>query len=346
MIWADLKRRENRIILGVVALLMVFVTLGLREIANRPTGYADYPAGDPGERVLVVVQEGATGEEIARTLAQAGVIASWQSFFQLAISDTRAGRIAPGSYRVDSRIPAETALEQLLDKERIVGLISLRDGTRLSEVTAILERLNYEKVGQALDEVSLPDGFKGRSLEGYLYPARYSFEPGRSAVDVIDAMVARFVEATKDLDLRNNPGGLTPSEVVTLASLVEAEGTPDVFGKIARVIYNRLKIGMPLQLDATIHYLQGTRGEISVTFEETKMKSAYNTYLNRGLPPGPIGSPTRSAILAAVEPEQGDWLYFITVAPQDTRFTRSYEEFLDLKKLYRENYRNGLFDND
>jgi UPF0755 protein len=76
------------------------------------------------------------------------------------------------------------------------------------------------------------------------------------------------------------------------------------------------------------------------------MKSAYNTYLNRGLPPGPIGSPTRSAILAAVEPEQGDWLYFITVAPQDTRFTRSYEEFLDLKKLYRENYRNGLFDND
>ena len=159
-------------------------------------------------------------------------------------------------------------------------------------------------------------------------------------------MVERFQVAVQDLDLEKNPGDLSPDQLITLASLIEAEGTPDVFNKISRVIYNRLAIGMPLQLDATIHYLQGTRGEISLTLAETKIQSRYNTYLNRGLPPGPIGSPTRSAILAALDPEPGDWLYFITVAPKDTRFTRSYDEFLDLKRLYRENYRKGLFEND
>ena len=346
MLWSDLKRRDNLIVLSVVAVMLILVTLGLREIANRSVGYADFSSGNPGENVIVVVEEGATGEAIARSLADADVIASWQSFFQLAISDSRAGRIAPGSYRLESRIPAVEALEQLLDKDRIVGLISLRDGVRLAEVESILRKLGYEEIEEAFTSVAPPMGFTANSLEGFLYPARYSFEPGRTSSEVIEAMVERFQVAVQDLDLEENPGDLSPDQLITLASLIEAEGTPDVFNKISRVIYNRLAIGMPLQLDATIHYLQGTRGQISLTLAETKIQSRYNTYLNRGLPPGPIGSPTRSAILAALEPEPGDWLYFITVAPKDTRFTRSYDEFLDLKRLYRENYRKGLFEND
>lgn len=346
MFWLDLKKRENLVVLTVVALLLMLVTLGLREVANRSTGYSDFAAGNPGENVVVVVGDGDTGEAIARSLAEVGVIASWQSFFQLALADARSSRIAPGSYRLERRIPAREALEQLLDRERIVGLISLRDGVRLGEVKDILKELKYTSIDESFEQVAHPDGFNGTSLEGFLYPARYSFEPGRSTKEVLEAMVERFAVAIQDLDLEDNPGELTRNEVITLASLVEAEGTPDVFGKISRVIYNRLRIGMPLQLDATIHYLQGTRGEISLTLAETKIRSGYNTYMNRGLPPGPIGSPTRSAILAALNPDQGDWLYFITVAPKETRFTRSYDEFLQLKKLYRENYRNGLFDND
>lgn len=323
---------------------MVLVTLGLREIANQSSSYTDFPSGDPGESVTIIVRDGATGEEIARTLDEEGVISSWQVFFQLAITDSRASRIAPGSYRIDTRIPALEALEQLLDKNRILGSITLRDGVRLSEVKEILKELSYQGVDETIRKAQLPSGFKGSSLEGFLYPARYSFEPGTPTSEVIAAMISRFGSAIADLDLKENPSGLDPYELITLASLVEAEGTPDVFGKISRVIHNRLKLGMPLQLDATIHYVQGIRGEISLTLAETKIRSGYNTYLNRGLPPGPIGSPTRAAIIAAINPEAGDWIYFITVAPGDTRFTRSYDEFLEWKGLYRQNYRNGLFD--
>jgi UPF0755 protein len=208
----------------------------------------------------------------------------------------------------------------------------------------ILGELGYQDIDEALKSITLPSGIEGASVEGFLYPARYSFEPGTSTVEVMNAMIRRFEAAVADLDLTRNVADLSAKDLITVASLVEAEGTPDVFAKIARVIYNRLRIGMPLQLDATIHYLQERRGEISLSLKETKIQSAYNTYLNRGLPPGPIGSPTRAAIIASLEPADGDWLYFITVAPGDTRFTRSYDEFLELKRLYRENYRSGLFD--
>jgi UPF0755 protein len=339
----DLKDRENQKVLALVGILLLLVTLGLREIANRQSAYADYASGVSGPAVTVIVKEGASGEEIARSLDALDVIASWQSFFQIAIIDPRSKRIAPGTYRIDSRVPARQALEQLLDKGRIQGLITLRDGVRVAEVKEILKSLGYENVDQEIRATKVPDGFTGGSLEGFLYPARYSFEPNTSTARVIAAMVRRFESAIADLDLSSNPAGFTPDEVLTVASLIEAEGTPDVFAKISRVIFNRLERGLPLQLDASIHYIQGSRGEVSLTLKETQIQSRYNTYLNRGLPPGPIGSPTRAAILAALSPDQGDWIYFITVAPKETRFTASYEEFLTWKRLYRENYRNGLF---
>ena len=125
---------------------------------------------------------------------------------------------------------------------------------------------------------------------------------------------------------------------------MESEGTPDVFGNVARVIFNRLQIGMPLQFDSTVHYALDRRGEIRVSLKETKVASNYNTFLNRGLPPGPIGSPTRAAFDATLNPPQGDWLYFVTVKPGETRFTSSYETFLRWKAEYKANFRKGLFE--
>lgn len=340
----SLRDRTNQRVLAVVAVLLVLVTLGLREIANRPQTFDDFSEGISEASVEIVVEEGESGEAIARKLDQRGVIASWQVFFQLAISDPRAARIAPGTYRIDTKIPAIEALEQLLDPSRMEGLITLRDGVRLTEVRELLESLGYEEVDEALKKISTPAGFSAKSLEGYLYPARYSFEPGTSTDEIVSAMVKRFESALKGLDLGGNEFDLTSEEMITVASLIEAEGTPDVFAKISRVIHNRLKKGMALQLDSTVHYLQGSRGEISLSLDETKVNSPYNTYRVRGLPPGPIGSPTRAAIVAALEPEEGNWLYFITVAPRKTRFTNSYEQFLEWKQLYRENYRKGLFD--
>ena len=342
--FASLLDRSNRRILLLVGVLLVLVTLGLREVANRPSTFADYPTGVSESSVQVIVESGQTGEEIARELERLDVIASWRAFFTLAVTDSRAERIAPGSYRIDRKIPASEALEQLLDPERIEGLIALRDGVRVDEVRKLLKSLDYKDVDQVIDETRPPVGFDLPTLEGFLYPARYSFEPGTATQSVVDAMKLRFQAAIDDLDLTKNAGNFTPEEIIIIASLIEAEGTPDVFSKVSRVILNRLRIGMPLQLDSTIHYIQGSRGEISLSLNETKVKSPFNTYQNRGLPPAPIGSPTRAAIQSAIAPEAGNWIYFITVAPGDTRFTDSYQQFLDWKALYRENYRSGLFD--
>jgi UPF0755 protein len=157
-------------------------------------------------------------------------------------------------------------------------------------------------------------------------------------------MTERFYRALAENDLNNLPQGISPDEFLIIASIVEAEGTPDVFSKIARVIYNRLERKMALQMDSTVHYIKRERGNIALSLAATKIDSPYNTYQRQGLPPGPIGSPTSAAMRATLNPEAGDWLYFITVAPKETRFTKSYDEFLQWKELYRKNYKAGLFD--
>lgn len=331
-------------LLSLALLLMVFLTLGLREVAQRPTSAPDYRAGISTAEVNFVVNSGDSGAIIASNLEKAGIIKSSTTFFRLAVADSRSARIAPGTYQLSVKIPARTALDQLLDLERIIGLITLRDGVRLSEVKALLKDDGYKEVEAAFAKIAPPTEFQGRDLEGYLYPAKYSFTPEASSEDVLRAMVKRFSQAVVNFDFSDNPAGLSPHEIITVASLVEAEGTPDVFGKVARVIYNRLKIGMALQFDSTIHYFLNQRGDISLRLNQTKIANPYNTYLNRGLPPGPIGSPTRTAIEAALNPEPGNWLYFITLAPGQTRFTNSYEEFLQWKVIYRENLRKGIFD--
>ena len=333
-------RRSDGMVLSIVSILLVLVTMGLREIANAPRTYEDFPPRVSTGQTMVVIEKGDSGEEIARKLEQEGVIASWQKFFQLAIADPRSGRIAPGTYQLDQRIPADIALEQLLDLDRIKGLIVLRDGVRLLEVVDLLERNGFPEINQSLKEMKVPVPFTLPTLEGFFYPAKYSFAPGTTTDQVIAAFLERFEQAMSDVPWSKE----NADRILTIASLVEAEGTPDVFPRVARVILNRLERRMPLQLDSTIHYIQNSRGNIALSLKETEVNSPYNTYQNRGLPPGPIGSPTRAAVDAAISPADGDWTYFITVAPMDTRFTSSYEQFLEWKRLYRDNYRKGLFD--
>jgi UPF0755 protein len=132
-------------------------------------------------------------------------------------------------------------------------------------------------------------------------------------------------------------------QLLTIASIVQAESTNEDFSKVARVIYNRLKFGMPLQMDSTVHFIMQARGDIFLSRKSTTLNSPYNTYRKFGLPPGPISSPSSDAIKATLEPIQGDWLYFITVAPGDTRFTASFDEFSSWKVEYTKNRKAGAF---
>jgi UPF0755 protein len=199
-----------------------------------------------------------------------------------------------------------------------------------------------EDPAQSAKTVILPNGVT--ALEGVLFPAQYSFAEGTSQVAALQSMVDKFSEVISTIKFVDSDGLFDTQQLVTIASLIQAEGDTKDFAKISRVIRNRLAISMPLQLDSTIHYLKSTRGQIYLSYQSTKLKSPYNTYQNYGLPPAPIGNPGLAALKAAINPAVGDWLYFITVAPGDTRFTKSNSEFNTWKQLYQKNRKAGAFE--
>ncbi len=171
--------------------------------------------------------------------------------------------------------------------------------------------------------------------EGYLFPATYPVQPRTTATGVLRAMVQQFdAEATRiNLVSTAKSVNLTPAEAVTVASLVQAEGGSIAdYPKIARVIYNRLAVTMPLQLDSTVMYALHTYG-ILATSQQLQVNSPYNTYQHAGLPPGPIDNPGDAAIHAALHPATGSWLYFVTVNPKTgrTEFTSSPIRFTQLR---------------
>jgi UPF0755 protein len=345
---ASLKQSLERsplIRLLAAGILIVFITLFLREANSGPQSAPDYELGSAGQEVIVEILSGESGSEIGRKLESLLVIKSSDAFFRVAVADSRSERIAPGEHRIETRIPAKVALEQLLDPSRIPNLIIVRDGQRLSEISESIINFGISKIEleKSIRKVFLPEMFKSKNIEGFLYPAQYSFSKSVDGDEILSAMLKRFVSATKDVDW-SNEREFTPFEIMVIASLVQTEGTPDVFGKVSRVIYNRLEKRMPLQFDSTVHYALGRRGEIRVSLVDTKVKNRYNTFVYPGLPPGPIGSPTKPAIDAALNPEVGNWLYFVTVKPFDTRFTNSYDQFLEWKAEYKRNFKAGLFE--
>jgi UPF0755 protein len=174
----------------------------------------------------------------------------------------------------------------------------------------------------------------GGAVEGYLFPATYDFEPETSAVEMVTAMVTRSKQAMDDVGVPAE----RRTEVLTKASLVEEEArNAEDFGKVARVIENRLAAGMPLQLDSTVNYATGKTG-ITTTREDRESDSPYNTYQVSGLPPGPVSSPGEAAMQAVLEPTPGEWLYFVAVDPDtgETRFAVTAQEHAANVELFRQ----------
>lgn len=333
--------------LSIAGIFILAFTFGMREINQAGGGYANF-----AERVISVdeknvsvsIPTGASGTEIAKILYEGRVVASAESFFRAAVANPKAVSIAPGTHSLSIKISGKTALEQLLDPKRITDLIKIAEGAWNSEVFAEMAATKNwpEAPSQSAKKVVLPKGIT--ALEGVLFPAQYSFAEGTSQIDALQSMVTRFSQVVSTLDFVDPAGKLNTQQLITLASLVQAEGNTEDFAHISRVIRNRLAIGMPLQLDSTVHYLKNTRGQIFLSNKSTKLRSPFNTYQNYGLPPAPIGNPGLAALTAAITPAQGDWLFFITVTPGDTRFTKSISEFNNWKLLYQKNRRAGAFE--
>lgn len=294
-------------------------------------------------KVEVLIEPGDTGVVIAQKLKQAGVIKAEKVFYKIAINDKRSKGISAGLHQLDSQISAQSAFEQLLDPKRNLGLFGFVEGLRKNEVFSLLSNSKLV-TGKYSGKVKANPAYKTSDLEGFLFPAQYSIIPGITFDQAIEKMVDRFDLAAKQSGIDQGYLGYSPYELLIVASMIEAEGDVIDFPKIARVIYNRLKIGMPLQINATIDYATNTRGKIRLPYKRLETNSKYNTYKYRGLPPGPICNPGEQAMKAAVNPANGDWLYYVTVKPKDTRFTKSFDEFNVWANEFRKNEDAGLFD--
>ncbi|WAU81326.1 endolytic transglycosylase MltG [Streptomyces sp. Qhu-G9] len=217
------------------------------------------------------------------------------------------------------------------DKKEPQALV-IPEGWRSGQVYEAMDKVLALPAGTAkksLDKANLklPNDASGNP-EGYLFPATYPIDKKSTPTSLLSYMVdtanKKFGGGTVTAGAERN--AMNVYQTVTVASIVQAEAaTKADMGKVARVIYNRLDRGMPLQMDSTINYALN-RSTLRTSQNDTQLDSPYNTYTRMGLPPTPIANPGEEAMRAAVAPTQGNWLYFVTVKPGDTRFTADYEE--------------------
>lgn len=332
-----------------IALALLFVlalTYSLHTVRSRVSSAPDFPTrviGVNDPEVVVEIASGATGYQVAELLFENKVTKSVSAYFRTAVSNKASERVSPGSHRLTLSISASQALEQLLDPTRIPNLVKVFEGAWSAEIIDSLIEYGFERseITQAFTSLTLPVGFT--SAEGLLFPAQYSFPQNTSAIQALQAMINRFKSEKIGQEILAGSDTFSALELLTIASIVQAEGDTADFSKVARVILNRLEISMPLQMDSTVHYIKKVRGQIFLSTSSTLIDSPYNTYKRYGLPPSPIGNPGVRAMEATLNPSVGDWLYFITVAPGDTRFTASDAEFVSWKFLYQKNRKAGAF---
>ncbi|MEV1022000.1 endolytic transglycosylase MltG [Streptomyces sp. NPDC050264] len=246
---------------------------------------------------------------------------------------TRRGRvalIATGAVAAATAVAVPLALSG--DDEARPTALTIPEGWRSGQVYDAVDKALELPAGTTKKAVpkaglKLP-GDAGGNPEGYLFPATYPLDAKSTPQSVLSYMVNT---ATKKFNGSQSTAGADRNamnlyQTITIASIIEAEAdNKQDMGRVARVIYNRLDHGMPLQMDSTINYALG-RSTLDTTTRETKTDNPYNTYARMGLPPSPIGNPGDNALKAAISPAQGDWLYFVTVKPGDTRFTADYAE--------------------
>ena len=309
----------------LVLLIVVVLVFGGYKAWGKASSYLNGPADYAGQGVGSVVFEvtaGANGMVIANALKKADVVKSAESFYQLSLKDVRAKSIQPGFYKLRKQMSAEFAMRELIDRaNRVEGKVTIPEGSRVGEIVSAivkgsdLKQADLTAALQKPETLGLPAA-ANNNPEGYLYPATYMVEPGTTATALLQSMVAKTLAVEKGLDIvtRAKALGLSSEEILTVASILEYEAKQDAdYPKVARVLYNRIKAGMALQLDSTVAYVSQRKGDVFTTDAERNDQSAYNTYQHTGLPPGPIGSPGQKTIEAALNPADGSWLYFVAV---------------------------------
>ena len=292
----------------------------IRKVLGWELPPADFEGSGRGE-ATIVINSGDNGAAVARALLEANVIASFDAFYNLLLADSNV-RFFPGFYVLKEQMSAQAALDALQDPaNRVENTALIQEGKSKDQAFEILSAATEIPIEEfqagAEDLASFGIPAEAPSIEGYLFPATYTFDPGVTARSVLERLVNRTFESL-------DAAGVAPEDrhrVLTIASLIqrEAGSKAEDFYKVSRVVQNRVKSGMLLQFDSTSHYgyawAHGERldGGVFSNTEELTDDNPYNTYVHTGLPIGPIGAAGDLAIKAALEPADGAWLYFVTV---------------------------------
>jgi UPF0755 protein len=323
----------------VLGLLLVVAVLGaIYVVYAAATGGESEPAGPA--RIEVV--KGDTLSSVAEKLEQADVIPSAFMFKMEARVGGYGTEIKTGEYIFARGTESEVILQKLTAGEAVPTLaITVPEGLSLDETAqevagqSGVSAAEFEEVARRTDYgYGFLEDPAIKTTEGFLFPKQYEFEEGTRAPQMVTRMLEQYLLETQTLDISGAKErlNLTEYEIVTVASLIEKEASrPEERPLVASVIYNRIRKDMPLQIDASVHYALDKQGE-ELSLSDLEVNSPYNTYENTGLPPGPICSPGRESLEAAMNPAETDYLYYVLKANGEEHFfTSNYQEFLEAK---------------
>jgi UPF0755 protein len=370
-------KRRGRSLLALLLSLVLLGALG----AGGWYGYGkvkdffvapDYAGAGTGE-VHVKVKTGETATDIGQTLTQAGVVKSVKAYADAAKANPHGNDVQPGSYKLARQMRARDALSALLATDaagNLVNKISFRvtvpEGTISTVAFALISKATKIPVADfqaaAKDPIALgvPDWWfkrndgkqSAKSIEGFLFPATYDFDPGVDAKTILSTMVGKFNAVNAELkfsDTVQSNRKISPYEGLVAASIAQAEAPlAEDMSKVARVLYNRVYSGkFPcscLQLDSTVNYwlrISGKEAQDSKNLTVSQLhdpNDPYNTHDVAGMPVGPISNPGREALQGAMAPAEGGWMFFVTIDKQGhTGFSNTFAEFQQNVELAKKN---------
>jgi UPF0755 protein len=350
---ASASRRVLYTTIGVVAIIGLLV-LGLFVWVR---GQLD-PAGPPGDPVVLDIPSGSTTDSIASLLSEEGVVQN-PTVFRYYLRWKGIGEFQAGEYTLAERMSFDEAID-VLDAgpaAQAFDTFTVPEGLTVDETAARLaeqiDGFDEDAIGQALirmDSEWQPPG--NDSWEGLLFPDTYEYALADEPTEILQRMNTQFDAVAREVGLdplmNLDPATATGRgayEYIVIASMIERESrVPEEYGKVSRVIHNRLAEGMPLGIDATVLYareLENPGAEGPITDADLALDSPYNTRLHPGLPPTPIAAPGRAALAAALNPESGPWLYYVLASEDGSHFfTDDYDEFIAQRDQSRA---EGLF---
>lgn len=333
------RKRSILFAIGLSFLVGVFLLFALGY-------YLVSPAKKGGHDQLFLVRDGSTLKEVAGELNTREIITSKRLFLLWARLMGYSTNIKAGEYLLNSGMPPLKILNILSKGTILTHPVTIPEGFTRKQIGEILEKRGLTNKQEFLSLTGNPDiakryGISGPGLEGYLYPDTYKFGRGLPTMSVIDAMVKRFQEVAAPFRKRAEQLDMAIEKVVILASIVEKEtGRAEERPLIASVFLNRLKKRMRLESDPTVIYgLENFDGNL--TRKHLVQKTPYNTYVIRGLPPGPISNPGREAIKAVLYPADTAYLYFVSKNDGSHYFSETLSEHNKAVEIYQKKKRRS-----